>query len=271
MEKKSAREYNINKKGGTYMSIGNNLRKLRHEKGITQEQLAEIFGVSAQAVSRWENDSAYPDITLLPGLAIFYNTTVDAIVGMDTIRNEETLCQIHTRINELITSNEFDKAISFIRENLKTYPNDSGLLTSLGETLAHMSDISSVNEAISVDERILQNDDVSMKAKCTTTANLIFLYLRVGKADKAKELIRSLPHIWESREMMMPELYDGTDHEKELKKAVKKALAFLSGKIGEISSRKYGNTPKYIQLGFDFETEKDTDSILEQIGSFLKN
>ena len=72
-------------------SIGENLRRLRQQKGITQEQAAAVFGVSAQAVSRWENSSAYPDITLLPGLAIFYDTTVDAIVGMDEIRKEENL------------------------------------------------------------------------------------------------------------------------------------------------------------------------------------
>ena len=70
------------------INIGNNLKQLRLQKGLTQEQLADVFGVSAQAVSRWENNTSYPDITLLPGLAIFFNTSVDAIVGMDEIRKE---------------------------------------------------------------------------------------------------------------------------------------------------------------------------------------
>ena len=50
------------------ISIGKNLRKLRLEKGLTQEQLAEELGVSPQAVSRWENDGACPDVTLLSAL-----------------------------------------------------------------------------------------------------------------------------------------------------------------------------------------------------------
>jgi transcriptional regulator with XRE-family HTH domain len=53
------------------INIGENLKRLRLQKEFTQEQLAEVFGVSPQAVSRWENNTAYPDITMLPGIAIY--------------------------------------------------------------------------------------------------------------------------------------------------------------------------------------------------------
>ncbi len=49
--------------------IGENLRKLRTKNELTQEQLAEVLGVSPQAISRWENNSTYPDITMLPSIA----------------------------------------------------------------------------------------------------------------------------------------------------------------------------------------------------------
>ena len=68
------------------INIGEKLKQLRIQKGLTQEQLAEVLGVSSQAIGRWDNNTSYPDITLLPGLAIFYDTSVDAIVGMDNIR-----------------------------------------------------------------------------------------------------------------------------------------------------------------------------------------
>ena len=192
------------------INIGEKLKQLRLQKGLTQEQLAEVFGVSAQAVSRWENNTSYPDITLLPGLAIYFNTSVDAIVGMDEIRNAETLRKIHGEINDLVISGQTDAAIALIRDSLKVYPNDSGLLMSLGETLAHRKDDpAAVQEAISIAERVLQNNDVSIKAKGTTSANLLFLYLRANQDEKAAALIRSLPHIWESREILMPEVFDG--------------------------------------------------------------
>lgn len=51
--------------------IGNTIKYLRRERGITQEDLAEVLGVSCQSVSRWENNTCYPDIELLPTIANF--------------------------------------------------------------------------------------------------------------------------------------------------------------------------------------------------------
>lgn len=253
------------------INIGNNLKQLRLQRGLTQEQVADIFGVSAQAISRWENNTSYPDITLLPGLAIYYNTSVDAIVGMDEIRKEEALRQIHTEINELVRDNQIDEAVSLIRESLKIYPNNSGLLMSLGETLAHESDNPvATREAISIAERILQSEDVSMKAKGTTSANLLFLYLKDGRDEKAKELIRSLPHIWESREILMPEVCEGAEYTEELRKCIIKVLVFLCQKLEVAPSRYRGEIPDYIQLGVDFEPKKSIREMLERIGEFLE-
>ena len=57
-------------------------RALRKDKQLTQEQLAEVFGVSTQAISRWENSTSYPDITQLPNIASFFETTVDELLGI---------------------------------------------------------------------------------------------------------------------------------------------------------------------------------------------
>ena len=253
------------------INIGDNLKQLRLQKGLTQEQLADVFGVSAQAVSRWENNTSYPDITLLPGLAIYFNTSVDAIVGMDEIRKEETLRNIHGQINELVISGQTDKAITLIRDSLKIYPNDSGLLMSLGETLAHRhDDPAATKEAISIAERVLQSNDVSVKAKGTTSANLLFLYLRAGKKENAESLIRSFPHIWESREILMPEVYDGEEYTEAFKKCIVKVLSFLCQKIEAATERQIGATPTYIQLGVDFTPTASTAEMLTQIKIFLE-
>ncbi len=58
-------------------TISKNLRKLRQEKQMTQEQVAEKIGVSAQSVSRWETGATFPDILLLPELAKLYSVLVD--------------------------------------------------------------------------------------------------------------------------------------------------------------------------------------------------
>lgn len=253
------------------MKLGETVRKLRLEKGLTQEQLAEAFGVTAQAVSRWENDLAYPDITLLPGLAVFFDTSVDCLLGMDDIRREEALWGIHTRINELMIAGKSEEAVTLIRDSLKIYPNDMGLLMSLGETLARRSeDPEAAREAISIAERVLKCDGVSMKEKATTSANLLFLYARCGKREQAQRLIKSMSHIWESREMLMPEIEDGADYENAMRQAVTKALVYLCRRLDALPGRTLGETPAYVQLGVDFTPEKSTEDMLAQIAAFLR-
>lgn len=62
------------------VSIGNRIAALRKAKNMTQSELAEQLGVSPQAVSKWENDLAYPDITLLGPLAEILGCSIDNIL-----------------------------------------------------------------------------------------------------------------------------------------------------------------------------------------------
>ena len=53
--------------------FGENLKRLRKEKELTQENLSEIFGVSFQTISKWERGETYPDITMLPVISSYFN------------------------------------------------------------------------------------------------------------------------------------------------------------------------------------------------------
>lgn len=64
----------------TTMNIGNNIAVLRKKKGITQEELANELGVSAQAVSKWENNSSCPDVSLLTKIADYFGVSVDDLL-----------------------------------------------------------------------------------------------------------------------------------------------------------------------------------------------
>lgn len=253
------------------INIGEKLKQLRQQKGLTQEQLADAFNISPQAISRWENNTSYPDITLQPGLAIYYNTSVDALLGMDELLKKDALCRIHGEINDYVVSGQPDKAIALIRDSLKIYPNDSGLLMSLCETLAHKKDDpDAAQEAISIAERVLRSNEVSIKAKGTTSANLLFLYLRTNQQEKAAELLRSLPHLWESREILMPEVCCGEEYIEELKKCIIKVLAFFCQKIDAANERRQEETPAYIQLGVDFTPRASTAEMLAHIKAFCE-
>lgn len=64
------------------MEIGNQIKALRTRRGITQEAMAEHFGISPQAVSKWERGAASPDIALLPQLSAYFGVTIDELFAL---------------------------------------------------------------------------------------------------------------------------------------------------------------------------------------------
>ena len=62
-------------------TLGKRIAQYRKEKGLRQDDLAEMLGVSPQAVSKWENDQTCPDISLLPQLASILGVTVDELLS----------------------------------------------------------------------------------------------------------------------------------------------------------------------------------------------
>ncbi len=71
------------------IKIGTFLRQLRKESGLTQEELAEKFGVSSRSVSRWENGSTMPELGILVDLADFYHIDIKELI--DGERKSETM------------------------------------------------------------------------------------------------------------------------------------------------------------------------------------
>ena len=69
-------------------TLGKRIVRCRKGLGLTQDALAEKLGVTAQAVSKWENDQSCPDITMLPKLAEIFGITIDMLLGVAPIREK---------------------------------------------------------------------------------------------------------------------------------------------------------------------------------------
>lgn len=69
-------------------TINLKIAELRKSKGISQQDLAEVFGISFQSVSKWETGSTMPDITLLPDIAEYFNVSIDELLGIKPLSNE---------------------------------------------------------------------------------------------------------------------------------------------------------------------------------------
>ena len=96
------------------MTMGEKLQKLRNEKNMSQEKVAEIVGVSRQAVSKWENDLSYPDTKNLILLAEVFNVSVDQLLKLSS--NNLQYLEDEAKVSKEMTTNK--KA--YYHEEIKT-------------------------------------------------------------------------------------------------------------------------------------------------------
>ena len=124
------------------MKISDKIKQMRKKAGFTQEQLASRLGVSAQSISKWENEVSMPDITLLPSIAEIFGITIDELFDITV---EQKLNRIENRIEikEELPQSEFEEYESFLSDRL----NSSDRLRALS-LLAHL-----YNHRIEADSR----------------------------------------------------------------------------------------------------------------------
>ncbi len=195
-----ARLFNKSERNSAMLYFAENLKKYRIMKNLTQEDIAGYLNITPQSVSKWERGETYPDITLLPALANIFNTSIDPLIGMDTIRAVEARRHIHKKANNFMRSNQLDEAEKVYRDALLIYPTKPGMILGLAGVLALKGNM---EEAIELIEKGLPLSD-NEKQKATMRAALCFLYLKHGEAEKAKRLASELPHTRESREAIEP-------------------------------------------------------------------
>ena len=112
------------------MNIGNKIKELRKQRGITQEQLANIIGVSFQAVSKWENNISLPDISILPVLASYFGVSIDELFNFNIKEIEEKALAI-AKESWKYRNSDWEKARNILEEGLKKYPDNDILLINL--------------------------------------------------------------------------------------------------------------------------------------------
>ena len=117
------------------MSIGTTIKKLRREREMTQEQLAEYLGITANAVSQWECDRKAPDILQLPMLARVLQVSTDRLLGIDFSKDEAQIERILDESSACTRTGQFAKAIEIVRNGLKQYPKSFHLMARLAENL----------------------------------------------------------------------------------------------------------------------------------------
>ncbi len=196
------------------INIGENIRRLRRERGLTQETLAEFLGVTFQSVSKWERGDSYPDILLLPSIASFFGVTADELLGMHEKERKKKIKQYIDEYNDLRMKNTpyvFEQISKAVRE----FPGDYDLLVRyleilISEKSASDSDGEKVlDEVEAIYDKILRyctDDQIRIQAK-----RLVCMYYNTlsHTADEEKfnrkkmEIADEMPNMINSKEYLM--------------------------------------------------------------------
>jgi transcriptional regulator with XRE-family HTH domain len=190
------------KKGVLFMNItiNTNLKKLRQQKGSTQEDLAEYIGISFQAISKWERGEAFPDITLLPKIAAYYNVTVDDLLGVGKIRQKEKVEEYNKRAKT-------ENALEVWSEAIQEIPNDLNVMCSYMYALPN----DRAEEKISLAERLINESTGEENYTMSGLQTLCYVYNDLCEVEQAKKYAQQLPHYMVTWSQIMMSLLKGEE------------------------------------------------------------
>ncbi|MBE6895851.1 MAG: helix-turn-helix domain-containing protein [Ruminococcaceae bacterium] len=207
------------------MSIGSTIKKLRRERDMTQEQLAEYLGITANAVSQWECDRTAPDISQLPILANFFEVTTDYLLGVDVTNKQAAIDHICNEAWNLCNSGDKEGAAQIIRNALVSYPNSFKMMSDLTIFLYQRAfqqkcspeeHHSLCREAADYIDKIIAGcNDMKIQGQAIELACTILPV--VGRYNDALRLISNIPDI--SKDEMLTSLYSGSkliEHTKDI-------------------------------------------------------
>ena len=188
------------------VKIGTIIKNLRKEHRVTQEDLAAAIGVTPQAVSRWEGESGYPDIELLPAIADFFAVSIDELIGYRQSEREMELTQIKKELARLKEVGTLDERVAFARNALIRFPGDDEIKESLAVSLFFIyddrKDEAALAEAETLCKSVMESStDLDMKYDAINT--LISIYEKTGNIEKAYQTAQMLTPMKYCREFAL--------------------------------------------------------------------
>lgn len=220
------------------MQIGTNIKRLRREKEMTQESLAEYLGVSVSAVSQWESEKTAPDLSLIPPLCHLLGVTSDQLLGIDLEAKERRIEEIINKANSRRRGYNAE-AYKILADGLREYPDSFKIMQDLMYTifpLIYDTDYSEKERKNFCDEIIRLGE--LMLEKCvddnyrhSAIQLLCFVYAKNGNRERAVELAMKMPTIAVSRMMLLSNIYIGEEGYQCDKQLLNNLIQFLSNKI----------------------------------------
>ena len=192
-------------------SMGQIIKTLRKQCGLTQEELAEKIGVTSQAVSKWENDAGLPDISQIVPLASVFHVKTDVLFGLDPEGAEAAIAKTKALVNLPETDNE--RAIALWSELLALYPQNDKIRFQLAKVYTSRNQKGDYERAIALYEKIL-DESTDSGLRLRVYGMLCFSYNRIGDMKTAVRIAKLCGPSHLSADCLLAKI-DGYEHRKE--------------------------------------------------------
>ena len=214
------------------MSIGSNIKRLRQEKDLTQEQLAEYLGITSRAVSQWECNRTAPDISQLPVLCHIFDVSSDTLLGIDIEKNNEEINRYMDKATKELSRGNFEYCAAILREALRKFPKSYAIMIELAHAIicANVNNcMEDYNEVFALCNRVLGECTDSIR-RYEALQTLARAYGRAGRQEEMRKLAEEMPNLHFSQQDFMRYRWKGdADFEK-----IQGYMDFLIGRTIEM-------------------------------------
>ena len=237
-------------------NMGQIIKRLRKERNLTQEELAEQLNISAQAISKWENGTSMPDISQVVPLANYFGVSTDTLFSRES-KNDDA---VKSLVQAVENDTEYNYNIRFekLKVLLSEYPADLIILDAIVRCGTFLITPQQINSQVFLDtihsaELYIRNakklgDIVRMYAK------KIDVYARAGRYAEAEDVAKELQMPIISSEMYLAHISEKRGNYTEEIRHEQESIALLLGYIaGElerlaVAYRNNGELEKAIEV-----------------------
>lgn len=229
--------------------IGETIKRLRKERDLTQEMLANFLNVSYQSVSKWERGESYPDITLVPAIASFFGVTTDTILGIKTMEQENKIKGYLEKFNTICSTKQYrEETRELMKQATNEFPGDYRLLSCYLSTLIDYDDCEhekllsakpEVERVYGIIQNYCTNDHIRVRAKSTMCSYLQSLSKIENSGvdiSAIDPILAEMPLMRNTRDYKAMMLYPHGSEKRNM--ACAKGLSEMLQLIGEIINRK---------------------------------
>ena len=165
----------------------------RKHLNVTQEDIARYVGVSRAAVSKWEKGQSYPDISLLPKLATYFNVSIDELLGYEPQLTNERILKMYAELAQRFAKEPFEDIDAAIDALIKEYFSCFPFLLRMAQLYVNYFNLAQDKEKIAnkIQALCVRVKEVSGDYKLTNEASLLeaYTYILKGEPKQVLELL----------------------------------------------------------------------------------